>query len=243
MKNITPKRAITRRAHQFIVFGGAGLAFGIFLVTVAQVLGRLPLAAPGSQAAATLDFISSTFTPIGVIVGLLGAAAVVRGLTFRRDNPLAQVVAERMMPVVDDSYTFVRNVNKLRFYVDGVLVGPPGVLVFRIVERGGKLLMHEGDRWLKPSPDGGWLPAGFDATRDCIADMKAIKAYLAQNGVQTEAIFGVVVLTKPTRIEEKLPKLPSATLETLLERLRAGYMAKPRIDPATAAAIVNHLRN
>lgn len=178
-----------------------------------------------------------------MVVGLAGLAGLVRGLTFQRDNPLAKTVADRMTPTIDDSYTFVRNVNKLRFYVDGVMVGPPGVLVFRIVERGGGLLMHEGDRWLKPSPDGGWLPAGFDATRDCIADMKAIKAYLAQHGVQTEAIFGVVVLTKPTRIEEKQPKLPSATLETLMERLRAGYMAKPRIDPATAARIVNHLRN
>lgn len=72
MKNITPKRAITRRAHQFIVFGGAGIAFGIFLVTAAQLLGRLPLAAPESQSDATLKFISGLLTRSGWWSGWLG---------------------------------------------------------------------------------------------------------------------------------------------------------------------------
>lgn len=242
MKNIAPKRAITRQAHQFIVFGGAGFAFGAFLVTVAQVLTRLPLTAPGSSSESTLITVASILTPLGVIVALVGVVALIRGLTFRRDNPLAQRVADALTPALDDSYTFIRNINKVRYYVDGVLVGPPGVLVFRIIERQGTLL-HEGDRWLKPSPDGGWLPAGFNGTRECVADMKAIKAYLTSKGVSTDAIFGVVVLTGKANINEKAPKLPSATLETVLERVRAGYMAKSRIEPATAALIVTHLRN
>jgi hypothetical protein len=242
MKNIAPKSAISRQARQFIVFGTAGTAFGIFLVTLAQLLARLPLAAPGSSAEATLQAAAGLFTPLGVVLGVIGLAAVVRGLTFRRDNPWAQRVGDVMMPALDDSYTFIRNINKVRYYVDGVLIGPPGVLVFRIVERSGTFL-HEGDRWLKPSPDDTWLPAGFDATRECVADMKAIKETLAKSGVQTDAIFGVVVLVGRATIAEKQPKLPSATLETLLERLRAGYMAKQRIEPALAATIVSHLRN
>lgn len=242
MKNITPKRAITRQAHQFIVFGGAGFAFGAFLFTVAQVLTRLPLAATGSSSEATLQTVAGLLTPLGIVIALVSIAAVIRGLTFRRDNPLAQRVADALAPALDDSYTFIRNINKVRYYVDGVLVGPPGVLVFRIVDRHGTLL-QEGDRWLKPSPDGGWLPAGFDATRECVADMKAIKTALAAKGVTTDAIFGAVVLTGKANINEKAPKLPSATLETVLARVRAGYMAKPRLDPAAAALIVTHLRN
>jgi len=242
MKNIAPKRAITRQAYQFIVFGGAGLAFGAFLVTVAQVLPRLPLTAPGSSSEATLLTVAALLTPLGVLSAIIGVIALVRGLTFRRDNHLAQRVADALAPALDESYTFIRNVNKVRYYVDGILVGPPGVLIFRIVDRGGTLL-HEGDRWLKPSPDGGWLPAGFHATRECVADMKAIKNTLAGKGVNIEAVFGVVVIIGRATISEKQPKLPSATLETVLERVRAGYMAKPRLDPAVAALIVTHLRN
>lgn len=242
MKNIAPKSAITRQAYQFIVFGGAGFAFGAFLVTVAQVLVRLPLAAPGSSNEATLRFISSIAMPVGLVVGLIGLVALIRGLTFRRDNHLAQRVGDTLAASLDESYTFIRNINKVRFYVDAVLVGPPGVLVFRVVERQGTLL-HEGDRWLRPASEGGWLPAGFNATRECVADMKAIKEYLAARGVVVESVFGVVVLTKRANISEKNPKLPSATLETLMERLRVGYMAKPRIEPSVAAAIVTHLRN
>ena len=176
------------------------------------------------------------------MIGVIGIIAVVRGLTFRRDNHLAQRVADALAPALDETYTFIRNVNKIRFYVDGILVGPPGVLIFRVVDRQGTLL-HEGDRWLKPSPDSGWLPAGFDATRECVADMKAIKSYLAGKGINVEAVFGVVVLTGRANISEKQPKLPSATLDTVLERVRSGYMAKPRLDPAAAALIVTHLRN
>lgn len=237
MKNVSTKRAITRQAYQFMVFGFGGIAVGVFLLVASAFLGRVPIALPNSSSGSTIRFIVNVMQVIGFIAVAAGIIAFVRGITFRRDNPLADKVGRVLAPALSDDYTFIRSINTFRLgYIDAVLVGPPGVLVFRIIERGG-LLLHEGDRWLKPAADGKWLPAGFKASRDCIIDMRAVKNYLARENIATEAVFGVVVLTAKAEITEKSPLIPGVTLDGLLERLRAGYMAKPRLDPAVAATI------
>jgi hypothetical protein len=50
------------------------------------------------------------------------------------------------------------------------------------------------------------------------------------------------VLIGDARITEKTPVIPGVTLDGLLERLRNGYMAKPRLDPAIATTIVTLLK-
>ncbi len=242
MKNVSTKRAITRQAYQFTVFGFGGVALGIFLFVLATFLGRVPIAAPGSSSAATIRTATDIMQLIGAIVAVVGAVAVLRGITFRRSNPLAEKTGVVLAKALDDEYTYITSINTFRLgYIDAVLVGPPGVLVFRIVERSGTLL-HEGEKWLKPGPDGSWLPAGLHASRECIIDMRAVKNHLARNNILTDAIFGVSVLIGDARITEKAPVIPGVTLDGLLERLRNGYMAKPRLDPALATAIVTLLK-
>lgn len=242
MKNVSTKRAITRQAYQFTVFGFGGLAFGIFLFVLATFLGRIPFAPPGSASAATIRTVTDIMQFIGVVAAVAGSVALIRGLTFRRSNVLAERVGVVLSKALEDEYTYITSINTMRLgYIDAVLVGPPGVLVFRIVERSGTLL-HEGEKWLKPGPDGTWLPAGLNASRDCIVDMRAVKNHLTRNNIVTDAIFGVAVLLGEARITEKTPVIPGVTLDGLLDRLRTGYMAKPRLDPAIASAIVSLLK-
>lgn len=241
MKNVSTQRAITRQAYQFMVFGFGGIALGVFLVVLSAFLGRVPLTAPNTSSASTVQFIAGALQIVGAAAGLAGFAALVRGATFKRGNPLADRVGTILAHALPDEYTYIRSINTFRLgYIDAVLVGPPGVLVFRIVEQGGTLL-HEGNRWLRPGPDGNWLPAGFSASRDCIVDMRAVKNFLARKQIVTEAIFGVAVLIGDAKITEKSPVIPGVSLDGLMERLRSGYMAKPRLDPAVAALIATHL--
>lgn len=241
MKNVSTKRAITRQAYQFMVFGFGGLSLGVFLVVLSAFLGRVPLAAPNTSSASTVGFIVGLFQFAGVLVAVAGIAALIRGVTFKRSNPLADRVGKVLAQALADDYTYIHSINNFRLgYIDALLIGPPGVLVFRIVERSGTLL-HEGNRWLKPGPDGNWLPAGFSASRDCIVDMRAVKNFLARKQVVTEDIFGVAVLIGDAKITEKAPLIPGVTLDGLLDRLRTGYMAKPRLDPALASVIITHL--
>ncbi|MBK9123355.1 MAG: hypothetical protein IPM16_09590 [Chloroflexi bacterium] len=241
MKSVSGGRAITRQAYQFSVFGFGGVAFGVFLIVLGAFLSRVPLAAPGSADAATLQTIVSIAQAVGVVAVILGIAAIARGLTFKRKSPLTERVAAVLSGALGDEYVLFRGLNTVRLgYIDAVLIGPPGVLVFRIVEGGGTLLV-EGDRWLRPGRIGDWVPAGINATHECIVDMRAVRNHLARKNVPTEYIFGVAVIVGDARITEKASVLPSVTVEQLVSRLKAGYMAKQRIDPPTASAIIAQL--
>lgn len=241
MKTVSTKRAITRQAYQFMIFGFGGAALGAFLLVLSALLSRLPLAAPNTAGASSVSFIVSVMQVIGGIAVLAGIIAFLRGVTFRRDNPLAEKVGRVLAPALSGDYTYVSSINSLRLgYIDAVLVGPPGVLVFRIIDRAG-LFLHEGQNWLKPAADGRWLPAGFNASHECIVDMRAVKNLLTRKQLPTEAVFGIVILTGKAEITEKTPVLPGVSLDGMLERLRGGYMAKPRLDPAMASAIAHLL--
>lgn len=241
MKSVSGGRAITRQAYQFIVFGFGGVAFGAFLIVLGAFLGRVPLAAPGSAEAATLQTIVSISQFVGVVAAGLGAAAIVRGVTFKRESPLTERVAAVLAGALGDEFVLFRGLNTLRLgFIDAVLIGPPGVLVFRIVAGSGTYLV-EGDRWLKPGRHGGWVPAGINATQECMVDMRAVRNHLARKGVPTEFIFGVAVVVGDARITEKSSVLPAVTVDHLVQRLGAGYMAKKRIDGTAAAAITAQL--
>lgn len=238
MKSVSGGRAITRQAYQFSVFGFGGVAFGLFLIVLGAFLSRVPLAAPGSADAATLQTIVSTAQAIGVIAVILGIAAIVRGVTFKRESPLIERVAAVLAGAFGDEYVFFRGLNTLRLgYIDAVLVGPPGVLVFRIVEGSGTYLV-ENDRWLRPGRAGDWIPAKINATQECMVDMRAVRNHLVRRNAPTENIFGVAVVVGDARITEKSSVLPSVTVDQLISRLAAGYMAKQRIDASTASAII-----
>lgn len=241
MKNVSTKRAITRQAYQFMVFGFAGIAAGAFLLVLSAFLGRVPLTGPNSAGSSTLHTVTGIMQVIGLAALAAGIIAFIRGATFRRDNPLAEKVGHVLAPALSGDYTYIRSINSLRLgYIDAVLVGPPGVLVFRIVDRGG-LFLHEGNRWLRPSADGSWLPAGFSASRECIVDMRAVKNHLTRKQLPADYVFGIVVLTGKAEITEKAPVIPGVSLDAMLERLRLGYMAKPRLTPAQAASIAAQL--
>lgn len=106
MKSVSGGRAITRQAYQFSVFGFGGVAFGLFLIVLGAFLSRVPLAAPGSADAATLQTIVSTAQVIGVIAVILGIAAIVRGVTFKRESPLIERVAAVLAGAFGDEYVF-----------------------------------------------------------------------------------------------------------------------------------------
>jgi hypothetical protein len=246
MKHFSPQNAITRQARQFIAFGFSGFAFGALLLAGGTIVPRFPIATTGSSSEQMVRSIGTFMSILGVVLLLVGLAAMIRGATFRRDNLLAQRVGETLAPLLNNDYTFIRNINKLRLgYIDAVLIGPPGMLVFRIVEQSGTFL-HEGDRWLRPGTTGQWLPAPFNATQECTTDIRALRQFLVRNNLPIQdAVFGVAVLISDpgTTITEKQPLMPGTTLANLHERIRRGFLAQPRISPEQAAAVVKVLRN
>jgi hypothetical protein len=247
MRNMTPARALSRRANQertlAFLLGAAGIFFlvlGLFLLVV-------PLSGTGDPGFALYVLLRTALVGIG-IVALVGAIALgIRAFTYRSDNDLAQWTARVLAPALDDRFTFVRSINRRGIgYVDAVLVGPPGVLVMRILSNAG-VFFNEGPNWLEADPGRGpqaWKPAAIKPTAECFADMKRLNQFLVNNALPGTPIFGVILFTRDApqvKLSAREPALPSATASTLLPALRTYYLTQDRLDPARAEQIVRLL--
>lgn len=243
MKNVAPSRALARRGRQLLqlsFFVGASGLFFVALGATLQLIRLLPPEDPGFDTYITATNISMIFGGLSIIVAI---GLAIYAITMRKDNPLAQRVGDYLNEInaLDDGYWFIRNVSKLGLgYIDAVIVGPPGVLIFRILDKTGDFL-NEGDRWLKAGEEGEWVPAGFDATRDTVVDVKAARKYLAKNDLPDVPVFGVVVFIPDdphTRLTLKKPLLPATHMKSMMTRLEKSYFAKTRIDPQTTERII-----
>lgn len=247
MRNMTPARALSRRANNERILAFVLGAVGVFLIVLGFFFIVVPLASPNNSGFSLYVLIRTGMIGVGIVL-LIGAIALgVRAFTYRSDNDLAQMTARVLGPALDDRFTYVRSVNRRGIgYVDAVLVGPPGLLVFRIVDNAG-VFFNEGPNWLEADPGRGpqaWKPASIKPTADCFADMKRLDQYLAGKGLARMPIFGVIVFTRDVpqvRLSSREPALPSATFSVLLPTLQSYYLNQDRLDPARSEQIVRLL--
>lgn len=244
MRNTAPSRELSRRSNQLLTIAFFVGAVGVFIAVVGVLLFVVRFAVPSNPQYGTYLFIRAAVLAFGGIVVLIALGLAVRALTWKKDNDLARITGRVLEPILDDRYTFIRNVSKREIgYVDAALVGPPGVLVFRILNRQG-VFANEGPNWLTRGKRGEWLPANINPTREAIADIRKIKEFLAKRGLQDIPIYGIVLfIVEPPQLQlmAKEPTVPITHLSSLHANLQSNYLAKERVDPAGAAAIVRYL--
>lgn len=230
MQSRNPTRIVARRQRNMMIVGALLLLSGL----VAGGIGVLILLLFGS------NFIGYLF--ILLMLGLLAAGLgfFVRGLTLKVENPPAVMVDETLKRELDDRYTLIRNINRPGLgYIDAVLVGPPGALVFRIVDRPG-IYLNEGADWLERVGGRPYMLSRHNFTRECVTDVYALRKFLAVRQLSNVPVYGIVVFTDPsTQLEARQPVVPIAALRTLIQVMRADFMREDRIDPKSVEATVN----
>jgi hypothetical protein len=244
MRNIAPSRALSRRSSQLLTIAFFVAGAGVFVVAIGVLLFVVPFSAPSNPGYGTYLFIRGAVVVFGILIILVAAGMAIRALTWKTDNDLALVTGRFLEQYLNDRYTFIRNISKREIgYVDAVLVGPPGVLVFRILDTRG-VFANEGPNWLKQNKKGEWLPAGIDPSREAIADIRKIREYLAKHVQGEIPVYGVVVFTLEApyaQLMAKEPTVPLTNLKSLNNNLQDNYLAKDRIDLTTVTAIVRLL--
>lgn len=250
MRNIAPTGALQRRAREFLQGALLFVGFSAFALFFSIFLAAVKLAPPSTSSYEIYTFATNALFIAGIISGLIGLALALRARTWKTDNDLARIVGDVLGRSLGDEYTFVRNVSRFHVtpgyrlgYIDAVLVGPPGALVFRIVDDEG-LFLNEVDRWLKADKNNEWMPAGIDPTRQCAVDIIALRTFLEAHKFQGVPVYGVVAFThEAPRVELTLkdPQVPATQASGILPRLQNSYFAKQRIDKELVATLVKLL--
>jgi len=171
---------------------------------------------------------------------VIAVALAIRAFTWKTDNDLAMITGRYMAQFFDDRFDLIRNVSKRQIgYVDAVLVGPPGVLVFRILDNEGNFF-NDGANWLRIKPNNESVPARINPTREAIADIQKVREFLNNRSLPAIPVYGVVVFIKDeqrVRLSAREPVVPPTHLKDIYHNLQPNYLAKDRIDQPTVEAI------
>jgi hypothetical protein len=238
MQNINPSRNITRRGRFYLYIGLLGLFGGLIAIVLAILFFFFPLWDAGWFSLLRLLMLVTGLVTVG-----LGVAGIVRGFTLQKDNRAAYEVGEvleRFMP--DNRYTFLRNVSKRGVgYIDAVLVGPPGALVFRIMEEGGTWRNEHAD-W-RIAKGGRLRPASENPTLECVRDVYALRKFLARHGLEQVPVYGIVVFHVHPPDALKLsgdgPVIPISETHTMYRVMSRDYLTDERIAPPVVRATVD----
>lgn len=244
MRNVAPSRSLVRRANQWKSLAFLVGALGAFLTAVGILLNVVQLVGVTDPSFGFYNFLRGLATFVGIVLLLVAAGMLIRAFTWRTDNDLAMMTAQALAPQLDDRYTLIRNVSRREIgYVDAVLVGPPGVLVFRITDVEGDWA-NEGGNWLIRKPSGEFLPAPFNPTQEDLVDIKKVDEFLKMRGQQNVPIYGVVVFTKDERrirLSARESVVPITHLHMLMVNLQNNYMAQERINMNVVTQVVKTL--
>lgn len=240
MLNQAPKQALVRRSYQMMQFAALFVSAGIFFFIVGLALYAAPLATEDSAAFAAYDLLRgfTVFLGVGLALGGIGMAA--RAATWKTDNDLAKLTGEALKPLFDDRYSFIRNISKRGLgYIDAIMIGPEGILVFRILDLKGEYL-NEGNKWLK-ARRGEWEPLSSNPTQNVLDDIENLDAYLSARGLPDFPIYGVVVFTRTEPellLRQKPPNdIPALYLRNFKPGLQDTYFAHQRIDDTIAKRV------
>ena len=185
------------------------------------------------------NIIGYALIAVGTVIVLIGVGVMARGLTYRMENQPALAVADVLTKELDERYTLIRNVSRRGLgYIDAVLVGPPGALVFRIYDLPGDL-SNEGADWLERKGGRTYVVSKLNLTRECVTDIYALRKFLAKLNLSDVPVYGVVVFTNSqVQLSARQPVVPITALRTLTTILRRDYLAEDRIPSAMVESTV-----
>lgn len=227
MQNINPSQNITRRGRYYLFLGSLAFFGGAIAVALGVLFIFFPL-----WDTLIFDLLQGLLFVAGMVAVVAGLALIVRAFTLQKDNPLAYAVGEGLSQFLDARYTYLRNVSKRGVgYIDAVLVGPPGALVFRIVDYAGTWI-NERAEWVNQTRDGKLRPARTNPTREVVRDVYALRKFLAKHGLANVPVYAIVVFTSPNvRLSASGPVVPICEIPTLYQIMGRDYLKDDRITP------------
>ncbi|MBN1565091.1 MAG: NERD domain-containing protein [Anaerolineae bacterium] len=236
MQNLNPSSSMTRRRRYYLSMGCLVFFGGAIAIALGVLFSYVPL-----WDNAAFDLFTYFLLVAGVLVVILGGFIIARSQTLQEENQIAYAVGEGLGQFLDARYTYLRNVSRRGVgYIDAVLVGPPGALVFRIVDYSGYWFNERGN-W-RVDKNGKLRTADTNPTKECAKDVYALRKYLAKRGFANVPVYGIVVFSSPNiKLKADGPAIPIAEIPTLYQIMRRDYLTDERITQPTVKKAVEVL--
>jgi hypothetical protein len=120
-----------------------------------------------------------------------------------------------------------------------VLVGPPGALVFRVLDESGTWI-NERAEWRTKTKKGNLRLAKLNPTREAVHDVIALRKFLVKHSLERVPVYAIVVFTSPNvKLSAEGPVVPISEIPTLFQIMRRDYLTDERIAPPTIRATVD----
>lgn len=247
MRNLVTARALARRSRNLLLAAILVILLGVLAITTGLVMRLIPFVISSHPNFGLYTTVHQALVGVGGMIILIGLLMILRALTWKRENPIAtqigRVLAQELN--LDDRYTYIPNLSRRAIgYVDAVLIGPPGLLVFRITEKGGTFF-NEGSVWMKQRDKGNWSPLRWSPTKEVIADVNKIRAYLQNRNISQIPVFPVIVFVEDqpeTRITTEKPTVPVLQPHELAYGLSNTYFGQTdRIEQLVANKVTDTL--
>lgn len=246
MENVAPVRALNRRQTELLQLGFIVLAVGVLMTVIGLLLVNIPLVAKQSSLYIPYDLFFRFLFFVGLIVVLASIAIIVRALTRRKENDLAMITGQILdrSGLLDGGYSFIRNINRPGLgYIDAVLLGPAGALVFRIADTAG-ILANDRSSWLIQKNQDEWAPLNFNPTKEAVVDIQHLRQYLQRKQLGDVPVFGIIVFTAGEphiQYTEREPVVPISHVAELPQNLTQQYLAKTDRIPQQTVTTVRRL--
>ncbi|MBN2470686.1 MAG: NERD domain-containing protein [Anaerolineae bacterium] len=233
MRNISPSHTMVNQAHRILVTGMLLILAGLVVLALGLFLHVVPL-----SLAPWYETLKTGLLIFGVVLALLGGLQLVRSFRVPRDNPQALSMAGFLERFLDYRYTYIRNIGRRELgYVDAVLVGPNGVLVFYFFRKKGAFF-QERHVWLERSGET-MLPMRENPTQEAVKDVNALRAYLKPRGLGDVPVYAVVVVVDPqTAVTVQQPVVPVAHMHNVQRALYDNYLAAERVRADRVVGVV-----
>lgn len=247
MRNVVPARALRRRSGTLLVLAAFLVALAILAFAIGRFLSTVSLVVSDNPNYGFYVFVYSALPILAFILVIIAVVISIRALTWKQDNPIAaevgQVFATQLN--LDDRYSYIRNISRMSIgYVDAALIGPPGVLIIRVVERGGTYF-NQGAKWLKQKDKGQWQALSWSPSVEVAEDIRKVREFLQTNGLAQIPIFGAVIFTEDapaTRVTTENPSVPVLQPQELGYALEDSYFAqRDRLDQLTVNKVAETL--
>lgn len=231
MRNISPSHAMVNQAQRILVSGLLLALVGLVVLALSLLLHVVPI-----SLAAWYEWLKTGTLAVGGLVLIAGGIQFLRGIRFPRDNPHALAMAGYLERFLDYRYTFIRNLGRRGLgYVDAVLLGPNGALVFYFFRKKGAYV-SERNIWLER--DGKSLvPMRENPTQEAVKDVNALREFLKARGLESLPVYAVIVVVDShTAVSVQHPVVPVAHMHNVQMALYDNYLAAERVRPDKVVA-------